>query len=377
MDVLFFSACGILLLIVSGWIYRALRLLRTLLLGPRLHPFTKQLASDHPFVSVIVPAKNEERNIRSCVQKLLAQDYPHFELIVVNDNSTDQTEALLKALGVDYDNAQPTPDGWTGKNFAIHTGVAKTKGTWLLFTDADTRHEKNSLSTAMDYVHSEGVQLLTLLPRCLTGGFLEDVIQPLAMAMLGLWFPLEKINDPNSPLHFANGQYLLMNRTLYEKIGGHKSVCGEFLEDFALMKKAKELKAPVRCALGMEIYGTRMYDSLAAIWRGWRRIYLHAYQSRPLSLTFKAVNVFVFSVAPFLSLGFLTFLPEFRTAYPFLYPLNWGILIFILGISWGGYGILKANKAYILFHPLAGLIISLILADAAWKGLTKQKTLWR
>lgn len=378
MDTLFLTWLCALIFIAGIWIHRSWRLLRTLLLAPLPHPPSGDLGiADPPLVSIIVPAKNEEKNIPACVEQLTAQDYPNFELIVVNDNSADQTESILKALGISYVNAAPTPPGWTGKNFAIHSGLAKAKGAWLLFTDADTRHEKTSLSTAMHYVQSERVQLLTLLPRCLMGSFMEYIIQPFAMAMFGLWFPLEKINNPDSPLYFANGQYLLMNRTLYEKIGGHKSVCGEFLEDFALMKKAKALKAPVRCALGMELYGTRMYDSFAAIWRGWRRIYLHAYQSRPLALTFKAANVFLFSVVPFLSLGFLTLLPELCTAHPLLYPLNLGILIFIFGISWGGYGILKAKKVYTIFHPIAACILSVILADAAWKGLTKQKTTWR
>ncbi len=378
MDTLFWIWLLILMLIAGAWIYRCWRLLRTLLLAPVLSPFKdKEPAPEPPLVSIIIPAKNEEKNIRCCVEKLLAQDYPRFELIAVNDNSTDQTESILKALGTVYVNAPPTPPGWTGKNFAIHSGLLKAKGSWLLFTDADTRHEKTSLSAAIHYARSERIQLLTLLPRCLMGSFMEYMIQPFAMAMLGLWFPIEKINSPDSPLFFANGQYLLIDRSLYEKMGGHESVRGEFLEDFALMKKAKALKAPVCCALGMELYGTRMYDSLTAIWRGWRRIYLHACRTRPVPLICKSLGVFFLSVLPFLSLGILAAFPGIRAASPILYPLNLGILILILGISWGGYGIIRAKKAYTFFHPFAAFVLSLILADAAWKGLTKQKTVWR
>ncbi len=368
----FNAALFFFLFVTAVWLRRSLQLLKSIEYMPQvaLRPFPGALAE---LVSVIVPMKNEARNARSCLELLKAQDYPALEIIIANDNSTDGTEQILKETGVRYVNVPPTPEGWTGKNFAIHTAAAGARGKWLLFTDADTRHEILSVSSALHHAKSRQLQLLTLLPRCLAQGFFENLIQPAAMAFIGLWFPIQKINDPDSPLFFGNGQYILIERGLYEKIGGHAAVRGEFLEDFAIMKQAKELRARAECALGKEVYGTRMYDSLAAIWRGWRRIYLHAFQSRPSLLFLRALSVSFFSIAPLLAALFtLAF-----SKNPVLLVSACLVQFLILAICWKGYQMIEARKEFALLHPFAALFISLILLDGAWIAATKQKTVWR
>ncbi|MCH7882006.1 MAG: hypothetical protein IIB69_10640, partial [Proteobacteria bacterium] len=151
----------------------------------------------------------------------------------------------------------------------------------------------------MAYALSHELRFLTLLPQCLAFGFMEKLIQPCAMTYLGLWFPIQKINDRRSKVYFANGQFILMERSLYESIGGHKAVRAAFLEDFAMMEKAKKMGAPICCALGVNVYGTRMYDSFQSIWRGWRRIFLHAFCEQPWELCRKMLSVLFFSVLPF------------------------------------------------------------------------------
>lgn len=356
---------------VAGvWIFRTYRLLVTLRKTPRVSPAPGQSPED--FVSILIPAKNEEANIRACLESLRNQDYPSFEIIVINDNSSDRTESILKSMNQTTLHCPPAPDGWTGKNHAIHCGVAHAKGDWLLFTDADTRHEPQGLSAAMSHSQKHKLEFLTLLPHCLTGSFIENLIQPLAMAFLGLWFPLEKVNDPESPLYFANGQYLLMKRSLYEKIGGHKAVRHEFLEDFALMKEAKALGAKAQCAFGAEIYGTRMYDSLGTIWKGWRRIYLHAFKRDVSSLLKNAAMIFVFSFLPF-----VLFIPSVLSSSNPIPIFAGMIILMILVITWRAYAMVRAKGIYAVFHPLAGLMMALILLDAARMALTNQRTQWR
>ena len=357
--------------VLGVWTFRTLRLLITLRKTPRIVPqkgtgFSGETQSLSPFVSVLIPAKNEENNIRACVESLQNQKDAAFEIIVINDNSSDQTESILKSMGQTYVNCPLPPEGWTGKNHALHYGVAQAKGEWLLFTDADTRHEPHGLSASLAHAQKNGLELLTLLPSCLTGSFIENLVQPLAMAFLGLWFPLEKVNDPKSPLYFANGQYLLMKRSLYQKTGGHKAVAGEFLEDFALMQKTKQLGAKAQCGFGQSVYGTRMYDSFDTIWRGWRRIYLHAFQRKPLTLVRKALVVLVFSVLPF-------------ALYAFSHGGHFSTLVIavLVVICWRAYTVVRAKGAYALFHPLAALIIFLILTDAARMAFLKEKTFWR
>lgn len=354
------------------WISRAWHLRRTQKQTPEIQAVASIL--NPPLVSVIIPAKNEEKNIEECVKRFQSQTYRNLEIIVVNDNSKDRTEAILRSLGVFYLNAPPAPEGWTGKNAALYHGVKHAKGEWLLFTDADTRHEPESVSSAMAHALLRRIEFLTLLPRCLSGSWLEDLIQPLAMALMGLWFPMQKVNDPASPLFFANGQYILIKRTLYGKIGGHEAVKHAFLEDFAMAEKTKKTGARFECALGMEVYGTRMYDSLGALWRGWRRIYLHAFQRNPLTIAVSALSLLFFSILPFVS---FMFIPNQNLLNPAMFFGAAGILLIWI-ITWKGYEVLKTEKVrYALAHPVAAVFMMLILGDAFIAALTNRKTVWR
>ncbi|MBI3313223.1 MAG: glycosyltransferase [Candidatus Omnitrophica bacterium] len=357
-------------LVFCVWIYRSWRALQAIWQMPAITNKPKAAISNPPFVSIIVPAKNEEKNIAACLKALLAQDYPAFEVIVVNDNSSDRTGQIIEELKnqkLISLNAPPTPAGWTGKNFALHSAIPAAKGQWFLFTDADTRHEPYSLSQSLHHALSRQLDLLTLLPRCIAGSFMEYFIQPCAMSYLGLWFPMEKVNNPADKAYFANGQFLMLKRSLYEAIGGHAAVRGEFLEDFAIAKRTKQRGARTECALGVKVYGTRMYDSIPSIWRGWRRIFLHAFEKNPWQLALKIMSVFIFSVLPFL------FIP--RASDGMMLPL--ATLFMILIICAVANGIVKAKKAYALLHPLAALFLMGILFDAMRLALTKAETKWR
>ncbi len=380
-----------LIIILAGWIYRSGRSLSELRQAPTLK--LTGPASRQGKVSVLIPAKNEASNIEDCVKPFLAQLREGDEIIVINNCSTDRTEAILRELGAKeihskipipppsqkgerwgsfhYMNTPPTPEGWTGKNFALHLGVQHASGDWMLFTDADTRHQLGSVDVALAFAEEKKLDLLTLLPRCLAHGFWESLIQPCAMAYMGLWFPIRKINDPKSKVYFGNGQYLLLRTGHYRKIGGHDGVKEAFLEDFALMKKTKEMGALGMCAFGMEIYGTRMYDSFDALWRGWRRIFLHAFEQKPAPILKCALSVFFFSVFP------LAAFPMLSGHFSASLLLCILILIIIFATAFKAYGIVKARKRYALLHPFAALVFTAILLDAFQMAFFKRQTHWR
>lgn len=385
---------GFFLLTLIVWLFRASKALKTYLRAPRVLPRDPSPAG-RISVTVIVPAKNEEKNIRRCLEGLLAQDYPHCEIIVINDNSTDRTEAILKEMGavqiaegagkenpgaarLRYLNCPLPPAEWTGKNHALHHGAPHANGDWLLFTDADTRHAPESVSASLAFALENRIELLTLLPRCIAESAAERTIQPAAMAFTGLWFPIDEVNDPGKKVYFGNGQYILITRALYGKIGGHESVKGEFLEDFALFKAAKDSGARAACALAGDIFGTRMYDSLAGMWKGWRRIYLHAFGKRPGILAAKAASVFTFSVLPFFLLGALALSAAWGgEVHPVLWSAGLASAAAILVTSWKGYGVIKAKRVYCLLHPAACFFVLLVLLDALKMALTGKKTTWR
>lgn len=370
------------LLTAMVWLYRSSRAFRSLreIPRPRVSPPLPHALK----VSILLPVKNEEVNLEDCLNTLRAQDYPAKEIIVINDNSVDRTgEILSKALRLYPNllqsvNAPPVPEGWTGKNWALHQGVPRARGEWFLFTDADTRHEPGALSSALAHAEARDLDLLTLTPRCLAVGFWEKTLQPAAMGFLGLWFPLNKVNRPDSTTVFGNGQFLLIRRKIYEKLGGHEKVKGEFLEDFAFVKAAKAARFRVECAFGQDLYGTRMYRSFLGIWLGWRRIFLHAFQKNPFLLLGRTLVVFCFSVLPFFLFPFLT---QAALKRPDLHGQIWGAAFLILGLIlftvWKTHNIVGAPRKYSLLHPLAGFVLTGILTDALLAAQQKKKLKWR
>jgi chlorobactene glucosyltransferase len=381
MEIIAITMPYLLFVILAGWIYRSWRSLSELRQAPILK--LGGSASRHGKVSVLIPAKNEEKNIADCVKPFLAQLREDDEIIVINNCSEDRTEAILKELGAkeisdnkktsrfSYLNTPRTPAGWTGKNFALHLGVKHASGDWFLFTDADTRHEPGSVDASLSFAEEKKLDLLTLLPRCLAHGFWEETIQPCAMGYMGLWFPVQKINDPKSKVYFGNGQYLLVRTGHYRLIEGHDGVKESFLEDFALMKKTKEIGARGMCAFGMELYGTRMYESFDAIWRGWRRIFLHAFEQKPGALLKCVLSVFFFSVVPF---AVFLVIASHVSVPLFLCILILGI---IFATAAAAYAIVKARKRFALLHPLAALVFTGILADAFRMAVLRHPTHWR
>ena len=210
---------------------------------------------DPPLVSAIVPAKDEEQNLADCLNSICRQTNPNRELVVVDDRSTDRTPSEDRARGfaerdegrVHVLSIEHLPPGWTGKTHALDQAVRHTRGQWLLFLDADTVHTPESLSILMEYGRAERASLVSLLPELNCRTFWEQIVQPLAAITLMQSFPLHVVNDDRSRLAFANGQYILIERTAYEASGGHRAVREWFVEDIgAWPSKVKSLGLPIR-----------------------------------------------------------------------------------------------------------------------------------
>lgn len=234
---------------------------------------------DAPLLSVIVPARNEERTIERCVRSLLAQRYARLEVIVVDDRSTDRTGTLLEALAredarVHVVRGAALPEGWVGKPWALVQGTAHAHGEWLLFTDADTWHAPNACASSVAFARARNVQALSLATYQELETLPERAILP---TMLGLVLvasgSLAELNDPTDREHaLANGQYLLVARHAYDALGGHAALHDAIVEDLAF---ARTLKADGRFRLllagGEHLVRVRMYDSLRAIWEGFTK----------------------------------------------------------------------------------------------------------
>ena len=238
-------------------------------------------ADDHPSgprpaLSIIVPARNEERQIEACVRSLLAQTYDDFEVIVADDRSEDSTRAILARIADENSrlrivDGQPLPDGWVGKPWALVQGTAAARGEWLLFTDADTEHEPQSSAVAYDHARSRGYDALSLLTEqvMVTAG--EWMCLPTILWTIGFAVgPVDDINDPKKrDVALFNGQYILISRKAYDALGGHTAVKGEIAEDFEFARHFKH-DGRFRGALvrANGLVRTRMYRSFGELWNG-------------------------------------------------------------------------------------------------------------
>ncbi len=229
-------------------------------------------------LTVIVPARNEEDCIGKCLKSLVVQSEEVFkigvdwELIVVNDGSTDRTGEIARSFeGVTVLEAQKLEPGWTGKCNAVWTAARRARGKWLLFTDADTIHEPGNLHRAMHEATRNKLGMLSYSAKQLTTGWVQRVMMPLVFSELAMTYPYEKVSNPKERVAAANGQFLLVEREAYRKIGGHKSVRGEVVEDVALAMLAKKRGLGLRLRYAPEELSTHMYRTTGAMIEGWTK----------------------------------------------------------------------------------------------------------
>ncbi len=225
-----------------------------------------------PEVSVIVPARNEEACLNDCLNSLVTQSGAVFEIIVVDDYSTDRTRQIAESFPVVRMISPPAlPSGWTGKNNALWAGVQAARGEWLLFTDADTVHVSGSLARALTEAKEHGADMLSYSPEQIAVTFWEMSVLPVVFAELAHQYPPKQVSDPASPIAAANGQYILIRREAYEAVGGHRAVAGDLLEDVALARAVKSSGRKLRFRYADDAVRTRMYRNFWQLREGWTK----------------------------------------------------------------------------------------------------------
>jgi glycosyltransferase involved in cell wall biosynthesis len=223
-------------------------------------------------ISIIVPARNEEASLGDCLASLTAQTGVAFEIIVVDDASTDRTREIAQSFAtVRVISPDPLPDGWTGKNSAVIAGAKEAHAQWLLFTDADTVHLPGSLARALAEAKREGADLLSYSPEQVAVTFAERAVMPVVFAELAAKYPPQKVRKQTSGIIAANGQYLLVRRAAYDAVGGHAAVATEILEDVALARLFRNEGKTVYFRYGGDAVRTRMYRNWPQLREGWTK----------------------------------------------------------------------------------------------------------
>ncbi|HXZ04399.1 MAG TPA: glycosyltransferase family 2 protein [Ktedonobacteraceae bacterium] len=352
----------------------------------------KQSAS-YPLVSIIVPARNEELNIRRCVESLLEQSYPNYEVIVVDDGSTDDTPNILETLIQTHRQSnrlwvlrlrEELPEGWAGKPHAIHAGVQESHGEWLLFTDADTWHAPDALQCALTSALKTGSDLYTLGTQQELPGFWDKVMMPMAYLGISMMYPVKKVNDPLSSIAIANGQFILIRRAVYDILGGYArpELRNTLLDDRDLAYTVKQQGFRLKLEDGRDLVHVQMYHGLREAWRGWRKNAFLGSRGGVAFVIIQLIGLPMVAIAPFLLplaalvsrrklvRGRVVSSSEIGAAA--LFELG-PILSYHISIDKE----LKVPWYYAFAYPLAASLFECILAQSAWRVLRRKGIDWR
>ena len=340
-----------------------------------------------PLISVCVPARNEARNIRVCVDALLGQDYPNLEIFVLDDRSTDATPLILAEIASRDSRLHPIsgsdlPNGWAGKPYALFQAAAQARGDWLCFVDADTVVRRGALSSCYSKALETHADMFTIMTFQVLGSFWEKVVMPLIMTALSVGFSPRKVNDPQRKDAIANGQFILIKRSTYRAIGGHESIRNSIVEDKALAEKVKWNGYRLIVADGMNLVRTRMYTSLSEMWEGWtKNIYLGLHD-RPSLLLLGVFGAFVMLVAAL----FLPLWPLLGIVW-YAHHGGWmaGAVLIQSFVLWAFLLYERAKVArkletsswYALTTPLGAGVFAAMMLTSAWNVLSGRGVTWK
>ncbi len=345
------------------------------------------LRENIPLISICVPARNEERNIGRCIEALLAQTYPNYEVIVLDDRSMDATPEILHRYAAQDDklkimSGSDLPPGWAGKPHALTQAAAVARGTWLCFVDADTFVTAEALAAVYAKARETNADLFTILTRQIMLTFWERTVLPLVMLALSIGFSPRKVNDPKRKDAIANGQFILIKRSVYEAVGGHAAIKGSIVEDKDLAVLVKGMGYRLVVADGRKVASTRMYTSLAEMWEGWtKNIYLGLRDDWGLLLLGVFGAFLAFTAALLLPLWvvggvLLTVAGSSLEGSAVLVEALalWGYLLFWRVLASRGMGI---PAWYALTTPLGAGVFAAMMLVSAWKVLSGRGVTWK
>jgi chlorobactene glucosyltransferase len=322
-----------------------------------------------PLISVLIPARNEENNIRVCLESLQKQDYPNFEILVLDDNSDDMTGAIVTGMAVTdrrihLISGQPLADGWTGKCYACYQLAQKAGGVYLLFVDADTIHEPHMLRSALALAMELKTSLLSGFNRQITDSFPLKIIMPVMYFIMLGWAPLWLLHRSKKPLpSVAIGQFLFFSTEEYWRIGGHEAVKSKVVEDIQMgIEVAKHGGRHIAVDL-TPVVSCHMYHTVAGAWNGLGKSIYAVVAMAPLGLVALVGIASLFYFGPFYNLWY-GFVVEYQ-------PLSWRVLVILqIGIiylmRWLIDSRFREAPWAMWFHPIG---LAFYVFNVCWSGL--------
>ncbi len=329
-----------------------------------------------PLISVLVPARNEERNIEMCVNSLLNSDYPHLEIIVLDDNSKDGTYDIVQRLSQSHDNLQlirgkKLPPGWNGKNWACHQLAHAAIGEWLLFTDADTCHHPNSVFSALEATRKCDSDFVTAIPGLSMKTWSEKLILPVIHFAFFALLPYNIMNfRRNCRLAIGIGPFLFISRDCYFSCGGFEAIKTEILDDMALAKRVKLKKRKISVIDGTGFLSVRFYTSFKELWAGFSKNSFQAIGGSPHFLFGISLACYFLFIYPYISLG-SAILDHQSITLPFLQVMAISLVKIAMASRF------KTSIIYGLLHPFMIVSVLLILFNSFRLSLFGKKFEWK
>ena len=380
LDIINYILIAILIGVSATWIALIKSMLKTFNESPFLDKFEKK-EHEKPKVSIILPARNEEKFIEKCLDSLIEQDYDDYEIIAINDSSNDSTGNIMKKYSekfskVIFVDAKPKPDGWMGKNWACMEGYRKASGNLLLFTDADTVHTSSVISLAVSHLLSLDLDALTVIPRMLCLDRITKITLPMISTFLHTRFSALRVNDTSKNTGYFFGSFFIMKKSTYDSVGTHESVKSELVEDGALGRKVKESDFKMRMVRGEHLIDAVWARDSFTLWNALKRLMI------PLYLQNAKI-----AVASFFGVLFLLFMPFPILGYSVIFSSDSSLVLFVISCVASSLvylgGMLDATKGldlklrYSLFAPVGGFIVACGFLAGLIQAKSKTAVSWR
>jgi chlorobactene glucosyltransferase len=343
-----------------------------------------------PLVSILIPARNEARNIEVCLRSLLSQDHPYCEVVMLDDHSQDATAQIARGLGLSETGSvarllhgQPLPEGWTGKAWACHQLARAARGEYLFFTDADTTHAHGTVTALLACAKERRADLVSAWPRLVTITWSEKLVLPmlllLAMMLYPHWlalllqrFPAVARRLPRKWVRMcgaANGQSIFFRRVAYDRIGGHEAVRDHLVEDVALGRAvAAEIGDGMRLfnCDALRFSTCRMYQSFWEVWEGFTKNIRAAFEGSLAGYLFVAVTQIFCFLLPCVAVLFPVSHRALIVKEVALISLIRLILTVRFRTSWVSW----------VFHPF-GHAIALAIGLNSWRKMNAGGVTWK
>ena len=355
-SVLNYSLTVILVGICGIWVFLLIAMFNSIISSPFLDKFEKK---DHanPKISVIVPARNEEKDMGKCLDSLIEQTYENYEIIVIDDSSDDKTGKIISEYAKNNPKIIPIsagtkPSEWMGKNWACMKGYQKATGKLLLFTDADSVHSKNVISLAVSHLLSCNLDALTVLLHMKMKSITTRLCMSMMACMTHAQFSPIQINNPSKKIGMFAGSFFIISKKVYDAIGMHEGVKSEIMEDSILGQKTKDLKYNMRMVRGEHlIYAD--FGGSSSVWQTLNRIVIPSYLKQKKFMTGMFFAGFLLLLLPFLVLGYSSIFVWNNVSFQLLFAVSLicSLLVFTAAT-------IQAKKLFCL-NPIHGLLAPL------------------